>query len=432
MSKLDIAIPKVPFPEKLAFLFEPYPYKIMYGGRGASKSWSTARAFVLLGMKKRERFLCLREVQHSIKDSVHQLLVDQIEELGLKHFYRVTDKTIRGANGTTFAFMGIQDHTSNSTRSFEGATKVWVEEAQTISRESWKVLIPTIRTEGREFWVCFNPQLETSDTYQRFVVHPPKGAYVCKINWSDNPWFPKVLEEERLHAKATMEPEEYQNVWEGDPIRSVPGSIYARQMAQMYAENRVTLVPYDHRLKVHVVQDLGWSDAMSVGFFQRRISEVRCIRAFEFPHFKSSEMAAEVRKFPYNYGAVWLPHDGFSEGRHGATDAETYRSFGFVVRRVPDASKEAGIRACKEVLGVIWMHEPDTKGLREALNRYRRGKSTSGVIGQPMHDEASNYADMMRYMALSCRMFYNEDNEHWSPPMEAFQETDPYLGVLGG
>ena len=174
------------FPVKMASLFDKARYKIYYGGRGAGKSHSAAKALLILGAKSQIRVLCAREYQTSIKDSVHKLLCDQIELMNLQGFYEVTQTAIRGKNGTEFAFVGLKNNVAN-VKSYEGVDYCWVEEAQTVSRNSWNVLIPTIRKEGSEIWVTFNPELETDETYQRFVVRPPEGAIVQKINWNDNP-----------------------------------------------------------------------------------------------------------------------------------------------------------------------------------------------------------------------------------------------------
>jgi phage terminase large subunit len=117
------------------------------------------------------RVLCAREFQVSIKDSVHKLLTDQINAMGLDSFYEITQTTIRGKNGSEFFFIGLKNNITN-VKSFEGVDICWVEEAQTVSKTSWNVLIPTIRKDGSEIWVTFNPELETDDTYQRFVVTP--------------------------------------------------------------------------------------------------------------------------------------------------------------------------------------------------------------------------------------------------------------------
>jgi len=190
------AVAKAEFPVKLACLFEPKRYKVLYGGRGGAKSWGVARALLIKGAKDPLRILCAREFQVSIKDSVHKLLADQIEQLGLAEFYEITNTAIRGRNGTEFSFVGLKNNIM-SIKSFEGVDICWCEEAQTISKTSWNVLIPTIRKDNSEIWVTFNPELETDDTYQRFVISPPDNAFVQKITWRDNPWFPQTLREEK-------------------------------------------------------------------------------------------------------------------------------------------------------------------------------------------------------------------------------------------
>ena len=204
---------EVNFPEKLSFLFEPYRFKVAHGGRGGAKSWGFARALLLLAYQKPLRILCAREFQNSIQESVHRLLSEQIVELGLADHYEVLQSAIRARNGSEFSFSGIKTDPSKI-KSAEGYDICWVEEAEKTSKESWNILIPTIRKPGSEIWVSFNPNLMTDATYQMFVVNPPPGAKVVAINWRDNPWFPDVLEQERLHMERT-EPELYLHVWEG-------------------------------------------------------------------------------------------------------------------------------------------------------------------------------------------------------------------------
>src|SRR5574343_99827 len=144
------------FPKKLEFLFKPKRYKVAYGGRGSGKSWGVARALLIQGAQSPLRILCAREVQKSIKQSVHQLLTDQIQALGLGGFYEVLETEIRGKNGTQFYFAGLASHTVESIKSFEGAQRVWVEEGQTVSKKSWDILIPTIRAPASEICVTFN------------------------------------------------------------------------------------------------------------------------------------------------------------------------------------------------------------------------------------------------------------------------------------
>ena len=182
----------VEFPERLAFLFEPARYKIAYGGRGGAKSWGFARALLILGAQRSLRVLCCREFQNSIAESAHALLSQQIDLLGLSSLYEVQEKRIYGATGTEFIFKGLR-HNVASVKSTEGVDICWAEEARTISKSSWDVLIPTIRKPGSEIWISFNPELEEDETYKRFVKTPPTGAVVVKIGWRDNPWFPEEI-----------------------------------------------------------------------------------------------------------------------------------------------------------------------------------------------------------------------------------------------
>lgn len=199
--------------EKLGFLNEPHRYKVAYGGRGAGKSHSFARMLLVKTIKDPLRILCTRELQVSIADSVHKVLSDLINELGLNHHFDVQHTTIRGTNGSEFIFAGLKMNVSKI-RSMEGVDIVWVEEAEAVSEESWQVLIPTIRKEGSEIWISFNANKETDPTYKRFVESPPPDAVVVNVNWDDNPWFPETLRREKDYLYR-VDPEAAAHVWGG-------------------------------------------------------------------------------------------------------------------------------------------------------------------------------------------------------------------------
>ena len=169
---------RVEIPRKLEFLFRPARYKVAYGGRGSAKSWTFAQALLILGSKQKLRILCAREVQKSIKDSVHKLLSDQIKRLGLGSFYQILNTEIRGKNGTEILFSGLSDQTADSIKSFEGVDIAWVEEAQTVTKRSWDIFRPTIRKAGSEIWVSYNPELDTDATHVMFRRNKPDGAVV--------------------------------------------------------------------------------------------------------------------------------------------------------------------------------------------------------------------------------------------------------------
>lgn len=203
------------FPEKLGFLFDSHRYKVAHGGRGSGKSWSFARALLILASKHKLRVLCAREFQNSITDSVQRLLADQIEELGFGANFKIgRDLIVNTVTGSEFFFMGLRND-PHKVKSTEGIDIAWVEEAEKVSLDSWSMLVPTIRKEGSEIWVTFNPNFASDETAKRFIKCPPPDAKVVEVNWRDNPWFPPVLDKERLHAHATLPESDYLHTWEG-------------------------------------------------------------------------------------------------------------------------------------------------------------------------------------------------------------------------
>lgn len=398
------------FPDKLKPLFQPHRYKVAHGGRGGAKSWGFARALLIKGAERPLRILCTREIQKSIKDSVHKLLGDQVQALGLGSFYEVQSAVIKGRNGTEFLFAGLSDLTAESIKSFEGVDIVWCEEAQAISKRSWDILIPTIRKDGSEIWVSMNPELDTDETWQRFVLNPPPDAVVIAINHADNPWFPEVLERERQHAQRTMPGADYQNIWEGKCRPAVVGAIYADEVAQLQEQRRFTDVAYDPALKVHVVWDLGWNDAMSLILVQRQLSTLRVIEYLEDSRRTLDWWSDELRKRKHNWGTLWLPHDGtHGDIKTGRSAKEILQALDWDVEITPNQSVESGIRAARMALAQTYIDKTKAARLLECLKRYRRGVPvTTGEPGKPLHDEWSHGADAFRYMAINADSLTNE------------------------
>jgi phage terminase large subunit len=398
------------FPDKLDFLFEPHRYKVAYGGRGSGKSWSFARALLIKAANEPTRVLCAREIQKSIKQSVHTLLNDQIQALGLGAFYEVLEAEIRGINGSTFSFTGLATNTVESIKSFEGCDIVWVEEAQTVSKKSWDILIPTIRKPNSEIWVSFNPNIDTDDTYKRFVVEPPENAKVVKVNYTDNPWFPEVLEIERQHSLKTNP--DYANIWEGDCKAAVDGAIYSNEIREAQEEGHITNVPYDPMLKVHVVMDLGWNDSMSVILCQKGVSDLRIIGYIEDDHRTLDSYSAQLKNLPYNWGQMFLPHDGQSKDfKHGISAEDIMRKLGWDIRIVPKQDIESGIKLARMNFHRIYFDKSANR-LVECLKNYRRSiNSATNEPGAPLHDEFSHGADAFRYLCTSIDAMKNES---WS------------------
>ena len=215
----------IDFPEKLQCLFRPARYKVFYGGRGGAKSWGIARALVLIAASSKKRILCAREVQNTMRDSVHRLLKDQIEALGLLPWFTITENSIRSSAGSEFIFKGLRFDVQG-VKSTEGIDICWVEEAQTVSQTSWDVLIPTVRSDDSEVWISFNPHEDGDPTYQRFVANPPPDAVVVEINYDDNPWFPGVLRREMEYCRS-VDFDAYMHIWRGRPRKISQAAIFA-------------------------------------------------------------------------------------------------------------------------------------------------------------------------------------------------------------
>ncbi len=184
---------------------------------------------VLLAAERKLRILCAREFQSSIADSVHRLLTDQIWSLGLQSRFVITQKAITSSTGSEFLFKGLRK-SIQEIKSTEGIDICWVEEAQSVSDDSWEILIPTVRKESSEIWISFNPHEENDPTYQRFVVKPPPGTWVQKVGWEDNPWFPETLDKERRYLRET-DLEAYDHIWGGNAKTLTDAVIFGKRTA---------------------------------------------------------------------------------------------------------------------------------------------------------------------------------------------------------
>ncbi len=307
-------------PPKLMFLMGLHPYKVAYGGRFGLKTRSFAIALLNLGATQKLRILCCREVMTSLKESVHEELRSLIETLGLQSFYKVFETEIRGRNGTTFIFAGLHGASATGIKSYGNLDIVWVEEAQTVLKRSWDILIPTVRAENSEIWVSFNPDMDSDDTWKRWVEHPPPGAIVVKMGWQDADelgWFPANENAKRLHCQK-YEPDDYDNIWEGAPRTVVAGAIYTREILAMIEDQRLRAVPYDPRLPVHRIWDLGWNDAMAIIMVQKPTpTTVNIINYLEDSFKGYDEYLEEMKGLRYRFGVDWMPHDA-EHHDHGA------------------------------------------------------------------------------------------------------------------
>lgn len=414
------------FPEKLQCLFQPKRYKILYGGRGSGRSWGVARWLLLEAVKRNIRVLCARELQNSIQDSVHKLLSDQIEALGLSQYYTIQKASIVCmVTGSEFSFEGIRNNVTKI-KSYEGIDYCWVEEGQSVLNSSWDVLIPTIRKAGSEIIVTFNPDLEKDATYQRFVLVPPKEAFVIKMTYRDNPWFPDVLRQEMEELKVRKY-DDYLWVWEGNCRQMLEGAVYADELRECEEQNRICDVPLDKSVSVDAFFDLGRSDHTSIWFVQKVGFQHRILDFYQNNMKHIDHYLGILQNRGYLYGTIWLPHDAQAQqlGSKLSIEEQVREKYPSIVRVVPKLSVLDGINAARTVFSNCWFDRTHCADGLHSLRHYAYAidAKTGQYSDKPLHDEYSDAADAFRYFAVASKM---------PRKRKIITLPEPVAGFLGG
>ena len=401
-----MSAPQIDLPEKLEVLFQPSRYKVIYGGRGSAKSWTVARALLIIAASKPTRILCGREFQRSMKDSVHKLLSDQIALIGLAHRFTITSTSIVSSCGSEFIFTGLR-HNAETLKSLEGIDIAWVEQAERLSKTSLDILVPTVRKEGSEIWFTLNPELEEDEVYKRFVVGRPPNALVIEQNWRDNPWFTTVLKAE-MEEMRRRDPDGWLNVYEGKPLHALQGAIYANELRRAAEEGRITKVPVVGGSPVHTAWDLGHSDNTAIWFFQRIGFEYRMVDFFSDNAQKLDHYLKALQDRPYVYGRHYLPHDAESNRLEGKSVAnqvrDVYGRSNVVV--VPRTDSVVGdLNICRTVFDQVWFDQEKCADGLNAMRHYRYAvdPDTGRTSRNPLHDWTSDTADAFRTFAVGFR-----------------------------
>ncbi len=422
---------KMQIPPKLTFLLQPATtepgggrFKVVHGGRGSAKSMSTAKAILARQFNSTKKVLNAREIQNSIKDSVHALYKQCIQEMG---FVEGTDFVVQNDSiscprtGSVSIFKGLRANASEI-KSMQGIDIAWIEEADKVTAASWKYLVPTIRSEYEdgtcsEIIITLNPELEEDYTYQNYIVDPPSSAIVVQMNWQDNPWFPNVLNAERaeLYMKAAAAQErglnrlmeEYLWIWEGRTKSAVEGAIYAEELAVATLENRITTVPLARGVPVNTYWDLGRSDQTAIWFVQYMPGARHVIRYYENTGVSFDHYIEHLQSTGYVFGTHYLPHDADNkviQARKSITGQlrEAYPGEGKVRTVQRPTRKALGINAGRNVMSLaIFDREGCADGLAR-LRRYRYAVSEQGVRSlEPLHDDNSNGADAWQTLGLA-------------------------------
>lgn len=397
------------FPAKLRCLFDTsVRYIILWGGRGGTKSWGVARALLIRGAQSPLRVLCGREIQHSIAESVHQLLKDQIEALGLQGFYTVLNNEIRGKNGTLFMFAGLKHNIANI-KSKEGIDVVWVEEAEKVSKNSWDTLIPTIRKDGSQIIVTFNVDIEEGDTYQRFVINPPKNAIIHKLTYRDNPWFPAVLEQERLDCKE-RDPIAYDNIWEGNPKAAIEGAVYKQELQEAQEQGRIADFTFDPKKPCNTYWDIGEANMMSIWIEQRIGQERHLVDFIQGQYHKVPYYLDLLQKKGYIYALHVLPHDAEHERANAEFTTRTLVERAFPNSRVHvnenfAGAVKMGIEAVRNIFPFLHFHKTNCREGLYSLKMYHYKTNPEGrQYGEEPHHDFSDAPDALRALAMAFRV----------------------------
>lgn len=415
MLKLDI-----PTAEVFAPLLEPARYKGAWGGRGSGKSHFFGESLIedslrIPGECGGEGLLsvCIREVQKTLKDSAFRLLTGKLKKFGLgeaQGFKVYTDRIETPGDGVII-FQGMQDHTAESIKSLEGFKRSWVEEAQTLSAASLKMLRPTIRAPGSELWFSWNTRrkVDPVDVMLRQGILPTGAKVVC-ANWSDNPWFPKELEQERLDCLRD-DPDQYDHIWEGGYVSVADGAYFAKQLAQAKLQRRIGRVAADPLMTYRIFVDIGGtgakSDAFTMWVAQFIGQEIRVLDYYEAVGQDLATHLAWLRSNGYtpDRAQIWLPHDGSTNDKVFDVSYESaLKQSGYEVTVVPNQGKGAAMARVEEarrLFPAMWFDAEKCEAGLEALGWYHEKKDEVRNIGLgPDHDWSSHAADSFGLMCV--------------------------------
>jgi phage terminase large subunit len=407
MATLSIATAEVFHP-----LLEPARYKAAHGGRGSGKSHFFGELLIEDSLREPGLLsVCIREVQKSLKQSSKRLIENKLAHLGLGEAdgFKVFNEVIQTPGDGVITFQGMQDHTAESIKSLEGFKRAWIEEAQTMSSLSLKLLRPTIRAPGSEIWASWNPRRKVDPVDMMFRgAEKPTGAAVVEANWSDNPWFTPELEQERLDC-LRQTPEDYGHIWDGEYAGVASGAYFAKHMAEAKAQGRIGIVAPDPLMTIRAYWDIGGTgaraDACAIWIVQFVGTEVRVLGYYEAVGQPLATHVGWLREKKYEKAQMVLPHDGNTNDKvFNVSYRSALTEAGFDVRVIPNMGAGAAnnrIEAVRRVFPSIRFNESTTEGGRDALGWYHEKKDDARGIGLgPEHDWSSHGSDAFGLMAI--------------------------------
>lgn len=406
----------IDLPPKLVDVFTGEArYRGAYGGRGSAKTRTFAKMTALRGYQwgmsgQEGQILCAREFMNSLDESSLEEIKAAIRsEPFLNEYYEIGEKFVRSKDGRiNYSFAGLR-HNLDSIKSKARILLCWVDEAEPVSEIAWRKLVPTIREEGSEIWVTWNPERKASSTHKRFRESPPDGAKIVELNWRDNPWFPQVLDQERLED-FTKRPEHYAHIWEGDFVTVVDGAYYAQAIAAARTDGRIGNVAADPLMATRAVWDIGGTgakaDACAIWVVQYVGRELRFLDYYEA---QGQPLAAHVnwlRDNGYGKALCVLPHDGATNDRvHDVSYESALWAAGFDVQVIANQGAGAAMKrveAARRLFPSMWFSAKKCGAGLDAIGWYHEKRDDERGIGLgPNHDWSSHGADAFGLAAVA-------------------------------
>lgn len=414
-----MSVPQLRIPDKLVPVFTGEAmYRGAHGGRGSAKTRTFAKMAAVRGLMFAEAgrsgvVVCGREFMNSLDESsLAEVKAAILEEPWLAAKYEVGEKYVRTRDKrVSFAFIGLR-HNLDSIKSKAKILLLWVDEAEPVSEAAWSKAIPTVREEGAEIWVTWNPERKKSATHKRFRESPPAGSKIVQMNYTDNPWFPSTLDRTRLDD-LEKRPDQYEHVWNGAFVTAVEGAYYAPFLTRAREQKRITRVSFDPNMRVRIYIDIGGTGAKADAFAMWPAQFIdREIRTRDYYEAQGQPLATHIRwlhskGYTPDVADIYLPHDGATNDRIiDASFESSFRAAGYAVTVIPNQGKGAAkqrVEAARRVFGMIYFDEDTTEDGRDALGWYHEKKSDDdreALLG-PEHDWSSHGADAFGLMCVS-------------------------------
>ena len=410
---------QIELPPKLVQVFQGTArIRGAWGGRGSGKTRSFALMTAVEGYRYGNsgisgQILCGREHLNSLEESSLEEVKAAIRSVDwLEDYYEIGERYIRSKDGRIkYVFAGLR-HNLDSIKSKAKLLLAWIDEAEGVSEEAWRKLMPTVREEqadgtGSEVWVTWNPESKDSATHKRYRIDPPDNAKIVKVNWSDNPWFPNVLEQER-QEDLKRRPDTAMHVWEGDFLEYPEGAFWLREINQAHIDGRIGRMPVVESHPCMAFFDIGASDGCAIWVVQQVGLELRCINFWEAWSEPYSHAVKWLKSLDLVFEDIYLPHDA-DHKRQGQTSNKSPKQMlkelmpscnWRIVPRIQDILW--GIQQTSDVFPYLYIDDVKCEAGLDHLKSYRRKWSNSEGRWSPIPDKSEGHseaADALRQMA---------------------------------